>query len=155
MGTESRNPNLEGSGAASGSAFAAGDMPSRYGVRPLFPLRLRALRSEGPERRRCLAKRLRAARESEALVANAVRALNALAEARGDGGLQLVPPSRAEPDACLSAAQSSALNNIGRAVKACLSVPKPAELFPDGALCELLRSRDVYDVQQPLAVAPI
>ena len=36
----------------------------------------------------------------------------------------------------------------------CLPAPSRLELCPDGALCALLRSRDVYDVEQSLAVAP-
>ena len=87
-------------------------------------------------------------------MARAVRALNALAVGRGDGVVHLVAPSYAVPGDPLSAAQSSALDNIGRAVKACLPAPSCSELYPDGALCELLRSRDIYDVQQSLTVTP-
>ena len=51
----------------------------------------------------------------------------------------------------LSAAEHSVLNNIGRAAKACLPAPDCAAEYPDGALCELLKSRDIYDVD---SVAP-
>ena len=90
----------------------------------------------------------------EGYVARGVRALNALAADRGTGTLLVEEPKLATEADPLSPAQHAALGNIARGVKACLPAPDPAITYPDGALCELLRSRDVYDATESLSMAP-
>ena len=149
-----RNPEGGGGGAARGRRCIAGDKPSIGGHSPLFPLRLRAPWAEAERpRRRYLSRRLGARARVDTLLGAGVRALNALAASRADGRVVPTEPAFATADLPLSAAQHGALNNIGRAIKACLPAPIELEEYPDGALCELLRSRGVYDVQESLATA--
>ena len=149
------NPELEDGGGAIGASAAVDGGSQHCGHRPLFPLRLRGWQTPtGCGGRRYLARRRRLWESSEWLVARSVRALNGLAANRGDGSLAFAEPQAAQPDAPLSAAEHSALNNIGRAVKACLPVPDRTTEYPDGALCELLRCRDLYDSSESLAVMP-
>ena len=149
-----RNPEGGGGGAARGRRCIAGDKPSIGGHSPLFPLRLRAPWAEAERpRRRYLSRRLGARARVDTLLGAGVRALNALAASRADGRVVPTEPAFATADLPLSAAQHAALNNIGRAVKACLPVPDELTEFPDGALFALLRTRDVYDVQEALGAA--
>ncbi len=57
---------------------------------------------------------------------------------RGDGRVVITGPGFATSDLPLSAAQHGALNNIGRAIKACLPAPIELEVYPDGALCDIV-----------------
>ena len=150
-----RAPDPEDGDVAPRAGRVVGEAPPLGGSRPLFPLRLRCLQGAGKDDpRRYIARRLRAREQSEVYLARAVRALNALADARGDGVLRLSAPSYAVPGDPLSAAQSTALGNLSRSIRACLPAPARSDLCADGALCALLRSRDIYDVEQSCAVQP-
>ena len=103
---------------------------------------------------RYLAQRRRRRRESEVLVAAAVESLNALAASRGDGRLRPEAPSRKGPNGCAAACQESMPCNIGRATRDYLPMAKPAEEFPEGALAEVLRTKNVYDLGDDSPAAP-
>ena len=88
----------EGGGGGNRSNLDSSDRPPQCGPERLFPLRLRGWQSRGGEvKRRYLARRWSKREQIEAYVARAVRALNALADARADGEVHPVAPSRAEP----------------------------------------------------------
>lgn len=80
--------------------------------------------------------------------------LNALAGARGGGGLLPVPLRRLPPGACPTPFQQSMLGNIARLAKEFLPALEEANEFPDGALQEVLRCRDLYDLGETTTVAP-
>ena len=137
------------------SGTTLGDRPLECGQRPLFPLRLRGWQGgEKFQQRRYLARRRRDWEHVEGYVARGVRALNALAADRGTGTLLVEEPKLATEADPLSPAQHAALGNIARGVKACLPAPDPAITYPDGALCDLLQSQDVYDATESLSMAP-
>ena len=94
---------------------------------------------------RYLARRLRRAARLDGLLSEAAGSLNALAAARAGGRLDPQPPRRAPLSATPSttrACVSHLAHSIGR------HLPAPAEeaICPDGALCELLRTPDLYAV---------
>ena len=119
-----------------------------------FPLLLRPGQS-GDERGvpRYLARRRRRQARSETMVSHAVCWLNALASARGNGRLQLEAPCRAESEAEISQTRNLVLCYIGRACKTVPLHSDACEATPDGALCELLRAKDLYDVDVDSSVA--
>ena len=119
-----------------------------------FPLVLRASADDRRGAPRYLARRHRRHAAAEELVAGGVAALNALVTARGNGLLVLEEPRRVQSEDQLSVSQDAVLRNLGRAASACLPVPCEREMFEDGALCELLRAKDVYDLGQDTSVAP-
>ena len=132
----------------------AGGGPPRGGHGGIFPLRLRKQLAVDVRGRRYLARRCREHERTEGFVRRAVRALNALAAGGAHGVLSLAEPLVACNAVPLSSANHAVLSNIGRAVKTCLPAPDPAADFPAGALCELLQSRDIYDVDTAAAAAP-
>ena len=71
--------------------------------------------------------------------------LNALYAATGSRPLQPQPPRRAKTEAEVTATRDAVLCNPGRAARTFMPVPEERELFPDGALRQLLRVKDVYD----------
>ena len=79
-------------------------------------------------------------------MANAVESLNALAACRGDGRLRPEAPSRIGPNGDAAACQESMLCNVGRAARDYLPMAKPDVEFPEGALAEVLRIKNVYDL---------
>ena len=111
-----------------------------------FPLHLRA---EDVRNRRGLPKYLarRAAGQArrESYVADAVVALNTLAVARGDGSLEVQAAHRNSADEPLSVTNDLALRRFGSAPSGAWPPPYEKDLCPRGALCELLRSRTLYD----------
>ena len=111
-----------------------------------FPLPLRPELRDDEVLPRYLAQRRRRRRESEVLVANAVESLNALAACRGDGRLRPEAPSRIGPNGDAAACQESMLCNVGRAARDYLPMAKPDVEFPEGALAEVLRTKNVYDL---------
>ena len=120
-----------------------------------FPLLLRpANNSERKELPRYLKRRLGRRDCVEFLIADAVSALNALHGARANMPLDPQQARRAKTDSELGAVRSSCLNVIGRC--ASLALPRPVErsLFQDGALCELLRAKDMYDPDVHAGSAP-
>ena len=124
---------------------------SRHGCP--FPLELRAV----PENRRVpryLARRLRKRASKEELVSDAVRSLNALYFARASGVLSVEEPRHASFDRKVSATNDLVLNSLGRCVS--MHWPRPSEfdVSPDGALCELLKSRDIYDTEPDTTTRP-
>ena len=96
---------------------------------------------------RYLIQRRRRRDASEALVAAAVESVNALAASRGNGRLLPEAPSRTGPAGAATACQESMLRNIGRAVRDYLPMPRPSDEFPEGALQEILRTKNVYDLE--------
>ena len=119
-----------------------------------FPLLLRPGQS-GDDRGvpRYLVRRRRRQARSESMVSDAVCALNALASARGNGRLQLEAPRRAKSEAEISQTRDLVLCHIGRACKTVLSHSDACEATPDGALCELLRAKDLDDIDVDSSVA--
>ena len=104
-----------------------------------FPLRVATQATR--DRRgapRYLARRLRAADDRDSLSEDAVRSLNSLAEARGNGRFARRPVCRIEKDK-LTEGEQLALSRVGGALRG--SLPRPAErdICSDGALCELLK----------------
>ena len=112
-----------------------------------FPLLLRP--SLEVERKGVLPRYIRRRRKEHALaeqiVEGALASLNALNDAGGGGELWPEPPRRATTSGEITAAREAVLCNVGRAHALCLPRPAESVAYPEGALCELLRTRDLYE----------
>ena len=118
-----------------------------------FPLRVATQATR--DRRgapRYLARRLRAADDRDSLFEDAVRSLNSLAEARGNGRFARWPVRRIGKDK-LTEGELLALSRVGGALRG--SLPRPAErdICADGAFCELLKCRNFHDTDQSVSAA--
>ena len=88
-----------------------------------------------------------------ALQQDAAAALNALASARARGLPKPVWPSRMPRGRELSKAQLSTWRRLGAVASATAPRPLEYDLCPSGALPELLKAKDLYDTDVPVAVA--
>ena len=119
-----------------------------------FPLRLRPVDERNRRNLpRYLARRLRKRDSQEAIISDAVAGLNALSLARASGDLEFKPPDHATVSQPITASEDAVLRNLGRSL-AHTGEYVGRETFQDGALCELLRSSSVYNVEDDCTVAP-
>ena len=119
-----------------------------------FPLCLR--QADGRNRKglpRYLARRLRDSSRREVFVADAVAALNSLSLARGDGCLEVQAAHRLQVGESMSLTNDLALRRIAGALAGAWPPPLEKDLCPRGALCELLRSRTLYDASPSAEIA--
>ena len=93
---------------------------------------------------RYLARRWREADDREQCVSDAAAVLNALETASARGSLVWVEPRRATSSAGVTASGDVVLTRLGRSLAAQYPRPSELSLCPDGALCELLRAKDLY-----------
>ena len=113
-----------------------------------FPLLLRPSFKEdrgGVPMPRHAKRRLNERARDEGILEAAVVSLNALNVAGGSGELWPEPPRRAKTEGEITATREAVLNNLGRAHALCKPQPAERDLCPDGALCELLKTKDLYE----------
>lgn len=120
-----------------------------------FPL---VLRPPHEEDRRCLP-RYQAQRRArgdvvEDLLSEAIVSLNAMESSRAGTRLPLAAATRAATSSEVGPSRDAVLNRLGRAAARHLPRPRKHLLCPDGALCELLKTKDVYDVMHPTTQLP-